>query len=318
MAKTTENDGNTTRTGIADVRAAVESARAAQDESDDSDDEDSEDDSSDSDNDSEDGDDGAENSADDTEESDDADGDEDGADEEDEDNPDDKKSLSKVKYPQYAGDGKPATYISNLEKAHKESTTEAIGLRTELNTANGRVDAVMRAVASNPELSKALNEAVNKGSSGTGDGEGDGDGEKDGAAAVTNPFVKDLEAQWRDNSTKEIDTFIEANPEVASDPKIKADVQYWMGVFSNEHHKRTGRLLSGGEAMTQAYKHLGLENKLDKQTLAAGAKKTAAPTRPRGKAKKTTSQKPSFSADQIAMARAMGKDESWLSKNAKQ
>ena len=172
----------------------------------------------------------------------------------------------------------------------------------------------MRAVAGNPELSKALNDAINKGGSGTGDG-----GDDSGDSSAANPFVTDMESRWREQSTKEIDEFIEANPEVATDPKIAKDVQHWMGVFSQQHQARTGRLLSGGEAMAQAYRHLGLENKLDKQNLAAGAKKNAAPTRPRGKGgnKKSSGQKPKFTDAQLAMAKSMGKDESWLAKNAK-
>lgn len=314
MAETTDKNQGAQHTGAADIRAAVENAKTAKDESSTTDDDDDSDDDDSSDDDSEGDDDGAEDSDDVADKSDDADGDEDGDEDEDEDKSAKSKSQTDRKYPQYVGDGTDQSYISNLEKAHKESTTEAIGLRTDLNTANGRVDAIMRAVASSPELSKALDEAVNKGGSGTGNG-GDDDGE---GSAVTNPFVSDMEAKWRENSTKEIDDFIEANPEVASDPKIAADVKHWMGVFSDQHFKRTHRLLSGGEAMSQAYKHLGLENKLEKQTLAAGAKKNAAPTRPRAKVKKSSGgEKPKFSVSQIAMAKSMGKDENWLAKNAK-
>jgi hypothetical protein len=315
MADTTENAQGTTRTGVNDIKAAVENAKAAKDEGEDTEDDDDAGDEDDSDDAGEGDDDGAENQEEDTEESDDADGDEDGDDDEEEDNPDEKKSQkTDRKYKQYAGDGSDKSYISNLEKALQSSSSEAVSIKTELNQANGRVDAIMRAAASNPELAKMLNAAIN--GSGTGDGGGKGSG-SEAASAADNPFVSDLKAQWTQKSEQEIETFIEANPEVVSDPKVKEDVQHWMKVFSEQHFQRTGRLLSGGEAMSQAYKHLGLENKLEKQNLAAGAKKSAAPTRPRGKSKKASGQKANFSPDQLAMAKAMGKDESWLSKNAK-
>ena len=311
MAETTSTGQGTQRTGASDVRAAIESAGKAKDESDDSSDDDTSDDDESSDDDSEGDDDGSDTTDDDTNNSDDASGDDEGDDDEGDENSDESKAQSKsYKYQQYVGDGKPETYISNLEKAHQSSITSAVQLQTDLNTATGRVDAIMRAAASDPDLAKRLNEIINKDGSGTEDGGDEG-------SAISNPFVADMEAQWREKSTKEIDEFIEANPEVATDPKIAKDVQYWMGVFSQQHQKRTGRLLSGGEAMAQAYRHLGLENKLDKQTLAAGVKKTAAHTRPRGKVKKSTGQKPKFTDAQIAMAKSMGKDEKWLTQNAK-
>lgn len=310
MAKTTDDDQSGKSTGVADVRAAVENAKNAKDESQDSGDDDDTDDDDASDDDGEGDDDGSDDSSDDAGDSDDADGDEDGDDDEDKDNPDKSKSQTKRHFAQYAGDGTDKSYISNLEKAHQSSTTEAINLQTELNQATSRIDAIMRAAAADKDLAAKLNDAMK------GDGSG-GSGEGDGASGAENPFVRDLQAQWAAKSEEEIDKFIEANPEVASDPKIKADVQYWMGIFSNKHFERTGRLLSGGDAMAQAYKHLGLENKLEKQNLAAGAKKSAAPTRPRGKAKRSNGQKPSFTSDQLAMAKALGRDETWLAKNAK-
>lgn len=314
MAETTDNAQGTHRTGVAEVRAAVENAGKAKDESDDSNDDDDSGDDDSSDDDSEGDDDGSDSIDEDADNSDDASGDDEGDDEEEEDKSDKSKPQSSAyKYKQFAGDGKPETYISNLEKAYQNSSAEAIAKQTELNQSQGRVDAIMRAAASDPDLAKRLNEVISKGGSGAGNG--DDDSRESSAAA--NPFVSDMEAQWRQKSTQEIDAFIEANPEVASDPKIAADVKHWMGVFSDQHFKRTQRLLSGGEAMAQAYKHLGLENKLEKQNLGAGAKKNAAPTRPRGKVKKSTGSKPKFTDSQLAMAKSMGKDEAWLAKNAK-
>lgn len=311
MAEPTDNGQGAARTGVADVRQVVETANAEDEnlKKNGSDDTDDEDDTQDDDGEGDDAgsDTAKKDDSDDTDE-----GDEEEGDDADEGKPGDKKSQTEHKFTQFKGDGTDQSYISNLEKAYQNSSAEAVRINQELTTATSRVDAIMRAAATDPELAKKLNAAVN--GAGTGNGEGDGSDENSG---VDNPFVADLQAQWKEKSEKEIDEFIDANPEVASDPKIKADVQYWMGVFSNNHYKRTGRLLSGGEAMAQAYKHLDLENKLDKQNLAAGAKKNAAPARPRGKVKSSNGSKPNFSDDQLAMAKAMGKDQAWLEKNAK-
>ena len=258
------------------------------------------------------GDDSADDSADDDADGDDADADED-ADEDADDDPKPNDQPKDRRFTQFAGDGKDETYISNLEKGYENSSKEAIRLNQELSQATGRVEAIMRAAATDPDLAAKLNAAIK------GDGSDAGGSGTDGNSpnAAENPFVKNLQSEWQEKSEKEIATFIEANPEVATDPKISADVKHWMNVFSNDAYNRTGRLMSGGEAMALAYKHLGLENKLEKQNLADGAKKHAAPARQRGKAKKATSQKPAFSDAQIAMAKSMGKDLAWLEKNAK-
>ena len=292
------------------VRQAVEGKSPDESQGDDAatgddDDEDADDDAANGD---DAGDDAADDSADDAD-GDDADADEDADEEDDDSKPDDQPKDRR--FTQFAGDGKDETYISNLEKGYENSSKEAIRLNQELSQATGRVEAIMRAAATDPDLAAKLNAAVNGSDAGGSGSDGNSNN------ATENPFVKNLQSEWQEKSEKEIATFIEANPEVATDPKISADVKHWMNVFSNDAYNRTGRLMSGGEAMALAYKHLGLENKLEKQNLADGAKKIATPPRSRGKAKRSTGSKPTFTPDQIAMAQAMGKDEAWLVANAK-
>lgn len=303
------NDAAGTPTGVADIRSAVESANA-QDESQDEDADDADDSDSDDSDDNQ-GDDAGD--ADDNDGSDDGDDADDDQDDSDKSKPGDKKDPKSHKFSQFAGDGTEEAYLSNLEKGYTNSSAEALRLKGDLDQATGRVDAIMRAAATDPELATKLNAALNGASAAGGSSE---DANSQGSAAA-NPFMSNLQAEWQEKSETEISAFIEANPEVATDPTISADVKHWMGVFSNDKLARTGRLMSGGEAMAAAYRHLGLENKLGKQSLADGAKKNLTPTRSRGKAKKSAGQKPSFSADQLAMAQSMGKDEAWLLKNAK-
>ena len=306
-----DEDKSKTPTGETDIKAAVETANAEDEnrkKSDDTgnDDEEIEDDDDDDSNGDDSGDDSGSDDA--SNNDDDASGDDSGD--------DDKKDKSKSdedqadrKFSQFAGDGTDTAYISNLEKGYDNSSKEAIRLNTELGQATNRIDSIMRAVQADPELATKLNAAI----SGAGGSDGDSNS---GADGVDNPFVKNLQSEWQEKSEAEIAAFIDANPEVVTDPQIKNDVEHFMGVFSNDQFNRTGRLMSGGEAMAAAYKHLDLENKLSKQTLADGAKKTAAPTRQQGSKKKGTSQNKNFTPEQIAMAQAMGKDQAWLEKNA--
>lgn len=313
MAEAQKEDGsNKAPTGVADIRAAVEGA-GAPGESSDQDDDDDEGGGDEADDKGSGSDAGGESGADDDDHSDADDGEEeDGAEgAEGKPKPGEKQEPKNRQFTQFAGDGTDDQYISNLEKGYQNSSAEAIRLKGEFETAQSRVDAIMRAAATDPDLAQKLNTVI-QGKPGE-----EGSGDKPAAAAVENPFLRNMRAEWEQKSTKEIETFIEANPEVATDPTIEASVKKWMKIFSDQAMNDEGRLMSGGEAMEAAYRHLGLENKLGKQKLADGAKGVAGTTRPRGKAKKTDGQKPRFTDSQIAMAKAMGKNEDWLAQNAK-
>lgn len=320
MADASNNNGSDkTPTGEDAIRQAVESSKnsdESQDDDDDASDDDGGDDGSDDDSSGSDDagndDDGSDDDGDDSDDSDDDDGD-------DAESDDKKGSKSDRKFTQFKGDGTDKAYISNLEEGYKNSSAEALRLKGDLETASGRLDTFMRVVASSPELATAFNKALgDKGADGSG-GDGSGDGKNSGDSGLENPFVANLQAEWQQKSEQEIQEILDANPELLTDEDLKGKVQKWMGVFSAEYRKENnGRLMSGGAAMLEAMKYLGVEDKRAKQDLANGAKKNLTPPRSRGnKAKKSGGQKPQFTADQIAMAKAMGRDEKWLATNAK-
>ena len=304
-----KDGGDSIDTSVDGIRKTVEGALASDEgDEEDADDEDDDDDDPDKDGSGDDA-----GKSDDDDPSDDSD---DAEDEEDEDGkPVDKKDpKSGRKYSQFKGDGSDKAYIGNLEEGYKNSSAEAIRLKGELDQSTGKLDSLLRVVANNPELSAALNKALGEDK---GSGSNNKSSDDDENFDLSNPFVKNLQTEWQEKSEKEIQDFIDANPEVETDPQIKADVQHYMRLFSTDYHEKTGKLMSGGEAMAKAYKYLGLEDKRGKQELAAGAKKNLTPPRSRGnKAKKSGGQSPQFTADQIAMAKAMGRDEAWLQKNA--
>lgn len=315
MADLSNNSkGEGAPTGEDAIRDAVENSRNSDESNDDdSDDDDSgDDDNSDDDNSGDDaaGDDD-DNSDDDGDDSDDSDDDAD----DDAESGDKKDPKSGRKFSQFKGDGTDKAYISNLEEGYKNSSAEAIRIKGELETTSGRLDAMLRVVAASPELSKALNDQLNGQGGGSGSGSGNDENSQDDLA---NPFIANLQAEWQEKSEKEIQEIIDGNPELITDEALGKDVKKWMAVFSAEYRKdHGGRLMSGGDAMIAAMKHLGIEDKREKQDLANGAKKNLTPPRSRGnKAKKSGGQKPKFTDSQIAMAKSMGKDEAWLQKNA--
>lgn len=309
-------------TGEHDVRSIVENAnaedentkskgKAGAEDDDDAEDDDAEDDDDDADSD----DDEEEDDEEDSDEEDDSEDD----DSEDDEDADSKKSKSsdkksaKFRYSQFAGDGSEKSYRKNLEEAYKNSSAEGVRLNQEVTMQKRRLDNLVSAASKDPELATKLNALLSEGGSGTGTGDGDGKAPTGGAE---NPFLRSAEADWKRNSEKEAQDFIDANPEVVSDPKINADVKDAMEMFSEREYKKNGRLMGAGEAMEKAYKYLGLDDKRTKNKVISEAKKSAAPTRPAGSKKKPKTAS-DFTEGQLAFADAMGVSKDKLAKYAK-
>lgn len=313
MADLSNNNGGAgVDTSVDGIRKVVEGALSPDENQDDDDDEGDDADASNDDDNS--GDDAAGDDSKDDSDGDDADEDED---EDDAESGDKKDPKSDRKFSQFKGDGTDKAYISNLEDGYKNSSAEAIRIKGELETVSGRLDSLLRVVTANPEISKALNAALQGDDKGAG-GSGSGSDAGKSSEVIDDPFVKSLHAEWQEKAEQEIQTIIDANPELITDEPLGKRVQHWMSVFSEEYRKENnGKLMGGGDAMLAAMKYLGIEDRRQKQDLAQGAKKDLTPPRSRGnKAKKSGGQKPTFSADQLAMAKAMGHDEAWLQKNA--
>lgn len=227
---------------------------------------------------------------------------------------DDSKPTDKSerRYSQFAGDGKPETYISNLEEAYSKSSAEGLRLNQELKQSKNQLDGIMRAVGKDPDLANKLHAALTGSSAPAGDSS-----DKGGSDATKSPFLVDAESQWREKSEKEAQEFMDANPEVVSDPKINADVKHYMEVFSADEYNRNGRLMTAGEAMAKAYKYLGLEDKRETRKGVSDAKKAVAPTRPQGARKPAPKTAAGFTDSQLAIADQMGYSKEKLEKFAK-
>lgn len=174
-----------------------------------------------------------------------------------------------------------ATYIKNIERAYENSSAEALRLNTELGNMGRRVDAIIAAAQKDPDLAKKLNEVL--GTGGSDNSSGTDNQSQDSATSpkpTDDPFLIDSKTKWEQKSREEVEAILAANPEINSDPNLNSRVKHWMEVFSNEEFKNNRRLMSGGEAMEAAMKHLNIEDKRQKQNVANGVKSLAAPTRP--------------------------------------
>lgn len=185
---------------------------------------------------------------------------------------DEKKPAVERKFKNLA-DEEDAKYISNLEKAYENSSAEAIRLNTELSEskkASAQWDKVMTAVNANPELAKQLN-AVLEG--------------KEIDVPDKDPFLVSAKTEWETKSRQELEEIVAKHPEVISDPALNDKVKHWMTVFSKEAFETDKRMLTGGEAMTMALRHLGIDVDDTRPSMTSKAKEAAAPTRPKASRK---------------------------------
>ena len=232
---------------------------------------------------------------------------------------DDQASDFKPRLTQFAGDGKQETYLKNLEDAYLASSQEGIKNKDLAEGAQKQVDAIKAAAAKDPEFGKQILKLLNEHNEEAAKG-GAGGFSDQATQETTNPFLKNAETEWNAKNEESVKKFIEANPEVVTDPKINADVKRWSAVFAREAYEKEGKLITTGEAMDAAYRHLGLEAKrAEEQSLVDGMKKNAAPTRPQTAKKKSSSKKDTkqFSELTLDYAKKMGISEERLAKGSK-
>lgn len=300
MAKSDDTE-ETKVTGVEDIQNALEGTLDAsgEDQDDETKDTGSEDDDDSSDDSEED--DSSDDSSDDSDDSSEEDDDSEDDDDEDEDD-----SSSERRFSQFKGDGTDKDYLKKLEDGYANSSQEGQRLNQELDTTKRRLAAIERVTAADPKLAEALQKAMG------GDQQG---GSEDKDKSNRDPFLRNSEREWREKSNEEAQKFAEANPEVLTDPKIKADVKRLMANFSQMELDQNDRLMTAGEAMAKAYEYLGLDNKMKSKTdVAAQAKKDAAPARPQPSKKKSKSSAKEFTDQQIKFADKMGVSKETLSK----
>lgn len=228
-------------------------------------------------------------------------------DEDEEENADDKSDKDQKperKFKNLAADDD-AQYIENVEKAYENSSAEAIRLNDELGKTNRRIDAILSAAQKDPDLAKKLNEVLG---GNVPDPSGDSDkGDDKKSSNSDDPFLVNSRTEWENKSRKEVEDILAANPEINTDPALNAKVKHWMEIFSNEEFETNKRLMSGGEAMEAAMKHLGIEDgRKKKQDVVNKSKELGAPSKPT----KTRTPKPSkgkgLSEDAGKFADALG------------
>lgn len=228
------------------------------------------------------------NSEDDSADDDSEDPESDDDDEGDEDDSEDDLTAKERKFKNLAAEDD-AGYIKNLENAYGNSTTEAVrlrGLNTELTK---QMDSVRLIAQNDPALAERLKTVLGEGGSGASTGLGElNPNDQNVIDPNEDPFIVHNRTEWQKKSREEVAEILDANPDIATDPEISDNVKHWMEIFANEHYKKNRELMSGGEAMKAAMKHLGIEDEREKQNVADKVKDLGAPNR-RSKGRKPKS-----------------------------
>lgn len=201
----------------------------------------------------------------------------------DEDEDDSETSFNK-RYTQLKGDT-PEEYISSLETAYKESSTEAVRLKHELDAAKKKDDKIAALLANHPEIAEEL--------------------EKETPGASLNPALLHAEEQLQKQMKSEYQAFVDEHPELETDPELQKSVLGQMTIYADTVRQTQRRQPSMKESLRFAWASLGREDS-KQERLAVKAKETAA----RGKSGKTAPKKPvkkvEFSEKQIEAGLKMG------------
>ena len=265
----------------------------------------------------------ADGAADDDQEEDDSDSDDDSDDDKDDAKG---KQASEFRLSQFKGEkGTSEEYIKNLEDGYLNSSQEALRIKDERDGFERQVSAIKAAAGKDPEFGeKLLGLLKDSGGASGDDSQGDGGfGDDKATQSSNNPFLVNAETEWNQKNEASIKEFVDANPEVLTDPKINAEVKRWARVYTREVYDSEKRLMTTGEAMQMAYKQLGYDDKRNsQQDLVNGMKKNAAPTRPQGAKKKSGGSKSSgntkqFSDLTLTLAEKMGMSKERLVKGTK-
>lgn len=210
---------------------------------------------------------------------------EDSDDDTDEETDDEDDQSFKKKYTQIKGKT-PEEYIPNLETAYKNSSAEAVRLKAQVGTLQTQIDNITALVANNPELA----EKIKKG---------------EAPQVQADPALIHARQQMEDQNKKEYSAFVDAHPELESDPELQKQVFDEISDFAQVALKK-GRVLGMKEALTKAWTALGLKDDSKDEEIRIKAKDTAARGKNGGANKKSSSGKVTFTEAQINAGIQMG------------
>lgn len=217
--------------------------------------------------------------------------DEEDSEEDDDSETEDEDSKFEKRFTQFKGDSY-EEYVPNLEKAYGELLGEMTRVKQSAKDDANQMDVIRQAIQKDPDFAKKLDELL--------------DGKT--AEVTVDPAIQKVRDDYEANMTKEYNEFVEAHPEMESDPTVTEAVLGTMqrlGKIAREEKKP----LSMKDALNQAWIINGYNATDEKEQIASKAKESASKSKTGNKAKKTTSQSKDgkkYTAEQLAYAKKWG------------
>lgn len=212
------------------------------------------------------------------------DSDDEGEEDESEDDSDEEDAEDfKKRFTQIKGDTSDE-YLKNLEDTYAKSGTEASKLSKENKDLKAVVDRIQEAIAKDPKLAEALKGA-------------DVEAQKD-----TKP--KDPVLAWAESERdrvwqKDYDKFLEAHPEIETDPELAEALNKKLAVIKRVTEEEEDRLVGMAEGLKAAWRLLGKDDTQEKVRMAA--KDSASKGKTVSSSKSDKSGKVKFTDSQIEM-----------------
>ncbi len=204
----------------------------------------------------------------------------------DEDEPEEGEDF-KQRFTQFKGKDT-GEYLKNLETGYLESSKEAVTLAKENKAFKETIDRYTKLIASNPDLAKELKAGTEPSA--------------DETPTSTDPAVLWAQAEMKRQFQEEYDEFIEAHPEVETDPKLAEELDETLKLVGRIVWEKEKRQVGMGEALTKAWKLLDKDDSDEDVRIAA---KNAASRGKSSSGKKGPEGKSKFTEAQISVAMEM-------------
>lgn len=218
---------------------------------------------------------------------------EDSDDDDSEDEDDDESETSddddpefKKRFTQFKGDSY-EEYVPELEKAYGNALGKLTRLTQEDKGKQAKIDAVMAAAAKDPEFAARLNDLM-------------GD---DAQEVTVEPAILKARQDMEATMEKEYNDFLDAHPELGSDPQLAEEVITLVKEFGATARKG-GKIMGMGDALKKAWAYLDLDDN-PSEKIVAKAKEVASKPKTGNNTKKPA-KKTDFTDEQLKVAKKWG------------
>lgn len=178
-------------------------------------------------------------------------------------------------------------YTPQLEKVYGEALAEMTRMKQANKDSQAQIDSIRTMVAKDPAFAKKLDDLMG------------GQSEQ----VVTDPALLEARQNMEERMDKEYKDFVDAHPEMESNPQLAEEVLAVLSDFGQQSRKQ-GKIMGMKDALNKAWAYLGKED--SKEKVVIKAKEVAAKSKTGNSVKKKTATKQEFTDEQVSVAKKWG------------